>query len=245
MSTPTEWEKGKNLCSYTLKKAIGCVCRPASELVWPVGLGRWLAPCMWHWSGRTSNTVLSFGVFSTRRTCSCFSMCREEQGSWWRDWETKIVRDGWGRWGCLVWRGGGWGEASLRGGLHAAARGVPVSLLSWEVTEHKETVPNCSREGLGWLSGKISSWKGWSGIGTGWWWGPHPGCIYEMRGCGAEGRGLVVGLRRSGWCGDPEGLFQPKPFYNCRMANHKTFSSELPNHSLNSLPPHLSTRSQT
>lgn len=113
MSTPTEWEKGKNLCSYTLKKAIGCVCRPASELVWPVGLGRWLSPCMWHWSGRTSNTVLSFGVFSTRRTCSCFSMCREEQGSWWRDWETKIVRDGWGCWGCLVWRGGGWGEASM------------------------------------------------------------------------------------------------------------------------------------
>ena len=53
------------------------------------------------------------GPFTTRRTLRCWSLSREGQGGWWRVWRTSLMRSGWGSWGCLVWRRGGWGGTSL------------------------------------------------------------------------------------------------------------------------------------
>jgi len=49
---------------------------------------------------------------------------------------------------------------------------------------------DCSKGGLGWTLGRISSSRGWSSIGSGCSWkssSPHPGGIYEMGGHGTEG----------------------------------------------------------
>ena len=44
------------------------------------------------------------------KTLRCWTMSRAEQWSWWRVWSTSLIRSGWGIWGCLAWRRGGWGE---------------------------------------------------------------------------------------------------------------------------------------
>ena len=47
-------------------------------------------------------------VIKVRR---CLRVCREEQWSWWRGWKTRHMRSCWGKWGCCVWRRGGWRES--------------------------------------------------------------------------------------------------------------------------------------
>jgi len=45
------------------------------------------------------------------------------------------------------------------------------------VKGYEETASSCAGGGLGWISGRISSWRGCSGIGMGCpggrWWSPH------------------------------------------------------------------------
>lgn len=59
------------------------------------------------------------------------------------------------------------------------------------MTQQEETVSSCTRTGLYWILGKISSLKGWSGIGT-----AECGCdTWEMWFSGEHGfAGLIVGL---------------------------------------------------
>ena len=63
----------------------------------------------WHWWGRTSSTVFSFGPLTTRRTLSCWSVSREGQWGWWGTRRSSLMRNGWGSWGYLVRRRRGWG----------------------------------------------------------------------------------------------------------------------------------------
>ena len=148
-------------------------------------------------------------------------MSEEEQWSWWKVWSTSPVRSGWGRWGCLAWRGGGWdGTFSLSTApwKEAAVRWGLVSSPKWLATGREEMASGCSRGGSHWRWGKISSPQGLSNTGTGCagqWWSPCPWrClkyVYRQR----------LGTRFSGGLGsvrltvglDLKGLFQPRWFY--------------------------------
>ena len=56
----------------------------------------------------TLSTMFRLGPLTTRRTLSCWSMPSEGQRGWWGISRTSLMRSGWGNWGCLVWRRGGW-----------------------------------------------------------------------------------------------------------------------------------------
>ena len=72
-----------------------------------------IVPCTGHWWGRTSSTVFGFGPLTTIKTLSCWSMSREGQQGWWGVWRKSLMRSGWGSWGGLAWRRGGWGGTLL------------------------------------------------------------------------------------------------------------------------------------
>ena len=53
------------------------------EIVWPAELRKCLSSCEQHWWGCTSSAVqLCTPPYKIQ---SCLSLCRDEQGSWWRD----------------------------------------------------------------------------------------------------------------------------------------------------------------
>ena len=52
-------------------------------------------PCGWCLDYPTASSSLVFEV-------SC------KLPGWWRVWRKSLTRSGWGNWGCVVWRRGGW-----------------------------------------------------------------------------------------------------------------------------------------
>lgn len=81
----------------------------------------------------------------------------------------------WDLFGASVGTGIVWsGEQEAKGRLHhsttawkeAAARRLLASSLRKQGVECKTVASSCTREGLDWILDKISSWRGWLGIGT-------------------------------------------------------------------------------
>ena len=70
-------------------------------------------PRPWHCWGHILFPMFSFGPLTTRKTLRCWAVSREGQWSCWRVWSTNPVRNSWGMWGCLAWRGRGSGETLL------------------------------------------------------------------------------------------------------------------------------------
>lgn len=57
--------------------------------------------------GWTFSAVCLALFFTTRQTSKCWSMSKERQRSWWRDWSTSLMMSCWGNWCCLdSWREG-------------------------------------------------------------------------------------------------------------------------------------------
>lgn len=58
--------------------------KTGSGLMAPAGPEKWFSTCAQHRWSCTSNTELSFGALTIRRTLRCWSMCKKDQWSWWR-----------------------------------------------------------------------------------------------------------------------------------------------------------------
>lgn len=144
----------------------------ASEVLWPAGLGKGFFSCTQLWWGLS--TVVSFGPLAAGRTQNCWNTFREQHWSWWKDRKARFMRNGWGNWGCLVWR-------KLRDDIIIILKGgcseEAVGIFSQVTSDRVQG--NCLKwlwEGLGWISGNISSWKDWSGVEmgcSGRWWCHH------------------------------------------------------------------------
>ena len=73
-----------------------------------------------------------------------------------------------GGWGCLAWSGGQLGGPDRSPQLpDRGCEGGSVSAPREQATGQEGTAPGCARAGLGWIWGKMSSGKGWPGMGTG------------------------------------------------------------------------------
>ena len=84
-----------------------------------------------------------------------------EKGNKAGEWSREQVL--WENWGCLAWRKGGSGETlslSTTTWKEVVARWVSVCSFKWQVTGWVEMASSCTRGGLDWVLGKISSLQG-------------------------------------------------------------------------------------
>lgn len=100
-----------------------------------------------------SITVFAHGLLNCFWHCVC-----KGQWSWWRVWNTSLMRNSWGRWCCPVWRKGGSEETLLLSTTtwkEVEDSKMEVCLFSQVTCHRTSNVPKVPRQALGWILGKI------------------------------------------------------------------------------------------